>query len=191
MKLIGQKMKQILIVVLIFTAQSLWAQSNDSLTSSNSDQFQIYEKLISDRNIELNLKLDSTTVRCLVGDYGASSLKISVAELKNYAVFRHTTFGETEPCINAGFCGNTPMGSLNPDLIPEKIIDPMNLFERSTLNIKLFESFTLDTINRKCYRSLKEIVVSKVRGVLFKHEDGAELGLLDYDTCVSLVGINK
>lgn len=173
-------MKKLITLLFVFASNLVFAQ------------VETFETLIKEQDIQLNLKLDEQTVRCLVGDYGASSLKISVSDLKHYTVFRHTTWGETEPCINAGFCGNTPMGQLiNPDLIPEKIIDLLKPYELADLNIKLFEVITLDQVNKSCTRRLREHVSSTVRGVLFQHEDGAGIGSLDYDTCLTMVANKK
>ncbi len=167
-------MKYLITLFLTVAAQSAFAQ------------IETFENLIQERDITMNLKLDEQTVRCLVGDYGASSLKISVADLKHYTVFRHTTRGETEPCINAGFC-KTPFSFSDSDLVPEMIIDPLNPYEQATLNIKLFEIIYLDRDNKTCSRHLREEVSSTVRGMLFQHQDGAGIGNLNYEACLAMI----
>lgn len=84
-------MKNLIVLLAMIFSQTTFARSVFVEVPHSDPNYPIFETLIKEDNIPMNLKLDETTVRCLVGDYGGSSLKISVADLKYYAVFRHTT----------------------------------------------------------------------------------------------------
>lgn len=140
------------------------------------------------RQVEtLTLNLNEQTVRCLVGDYSSESLKISVPELKGITRFPQTTRGETAPCINAGSClfGKTPDGRR---LQPALILDPAKPTEDVEVTIVLKEELSISHEERRCDRSLREYVSATVRGLEFKHADGAYLGELDYETCLKMAG---
>ncbi len=135
--------------------------------------------------VSLAVPLNTATVRCLVGDYGSQSLKISMAALKPHTVFRQTTRGETEPCINAGSCvfDRTPDGRR---LSPELILDDAKPVENVEVTILLKEVLSIDHDAKVCGRSLQEDVSAMVRGLKFEHSDGEFLGTLDYETCVRM-----
>ncbi len=132
----------------------------------------------------LEAELNAQTVRCLVGDYGASSLKISIPGMRSITVFPHTTRGEVQPCINAGFCKSAiaPVSGLDPSMI----IDSNKPTENVELTVVLKEVLSLDHHSKKCDRSLLETVNTTVRGLKFAHADGAHLGDLEYDVCLRM-----
>jgi len=141
------------------------------------------------RSVEsLTVDLNAQTVRCLVGDYGASSLKISIPDMRRLTVFQHTTRGETQPCINAGPCrpGFAPDDGTVPGLDPSMILDPQKPTEEVELTIVLKEVLTMNANFKTCTRSLSETVNTKVRGLKFAHQDGAWLGNLDYEVCLKM-----
>lgn len=133
----------------------------------------------------MEIALNKETVRCLVGDYGARSLKISIEELMGLTVFRHTTRGETLPCINAGACSHEsdPNGE---GLKPEMILDETRPTEIVQMTIVLKEVLTLHHQEKICTRGLEETVSSHVRGLDFKHWDGAQIGHLEWDVCLKM-----
>lgn len=135
--------------------------------------------------VPLTIDLNGTTVKCLLGDYGSESLKISLPDLRDYTVFRQTTRGETAPCINAGSClfDTTPDGR---KLDPSLIIDPARPTEDVKILVVLNEILIIDHAQRSCSRSLVENISSTVRGLDFRHSDGAYLGTLDYDLCLKM-----
>lgn len=139
---------------------------------------------VSNLTHQLKAELNPKTVRCLIGDYGASSLKISLSALKNMTVFRHTTRGETEPCINAGFCAREDLGMPGPT--PASILDPNKPTEDIQVTVQLEEILDINHETQTCSRSLSETVTSPVRGLEFKHVDGAYLGSLDYEVCLKM-----
>lgn len=140
------------------------------------------ERLLSSGVYPLTLSLNNKTVRCLVGDYGSSSLKISVSELRGYTQFRQTTKGETEPCINAGACEQPGI----PGFKVEDIIRTEKPTEKVKVSVKLSEILEIDHENKTCTRSLVEAVKTKVRGIPFFHSDGANLGALNYEICLQM-----
>jgi hypothetical protein len=150
-------------------------------------QAQIETKNIerSRKVVPLTIALNNESVRCLIGDYGASSLKISLPELKGLTVFPQTTRGETDPCINAGVCkfGKAPDGR---PLSPELVIDSNRPTEDIQVTVVLTENLYIDHTAKTCSRSLSETISSPVRGLNFAHEDGASIGDLPYDVCVSM-----
>ncbi|OQW50332.1 MAG: hypothetical protein A4S09_00625 [Proteobacteria bacterium SG_bin7] len=142
------------------------------------------EILLSHKDQETILELNKSTVRCLVGDYGASSLKISVPQLRFLTVFRHTTRGEVQPCINAGPCfADRPSKKVRS---PEDVIDDSRPTEIVSISVDLFENLYIDHEKKSCVRTLVEKVFSKVRGMDFKHVDSGSLGQTSYDACLKL-----
>lgn len=135
--------------------------------------------------VSLTIPLNTKTVRCLLGDYGSQSLKISMDQLRAYTMFPQTTRGETAPCINAGSCvfDTAPDGRR---LGPELILDAERPTETVAVTIVLNEVLQIDHLNRKCSRSLQEDVSATVRALDFRHSDGASLGSLKYEDCLQL-----
>lgn len=152
-----------------------------------SGEVKSYERTLSNQTHDLEIALDETTVRCLVGDYGASSLKISVPELRDLTVFDHTTAGETEPCINAGMCATKFNG--NRGLTPRMILRFEEPTEEVSMTVVLTETLTINVVHKDCYKRLSEKVNSKVRGLQFAHEDGEQSVEVDYQTCRYQVGL--
>ena len=144
---------------------------------------------ISDITTQLLLKLDPSTVRCLVGDYGASSLKISVPQLTELAVFNHTTTGEVLPCINAGRC-EKKVGDkvVTPGLNPEMILDAARPTEQADVRVQLEEDYYLDHALKTCAREVSEKVTTTVRGLPFRHIKSAPLAEIPYDVCLRNLG---
>ncbi len=140
--------------------------------------------LVSHKDQEMTLELNKDTVRCLVGDYGASSLKISVPQLRFLTIFRHTTTGEVQPCINAGACFKDIPSRKGRS--PEDIIDESKPTEVVSISVDLFENLSIDHAKKQCVRSLVEKVFSKVRGMEFKHVDSGYLGNTSYEACLKL-----
>jgi hypothetical protein len=138
------------------------------------------EKVLSDFSPKLTVELTPATVRCIRGGYGAESLKITIPELKSYTIFRQTTSGETEPCINAGVC--TPGSGLNTG----SILDPGKPNEAVVVNIKLVEVMDIDQERKICTRGLVETVAAKVRGINFSHSDSGSLGETSVEACEAL-----
>lgn len=133
--------------------------------------------------IPLTIDLNAQTVRCLTGDYMASSLKISLPEIKPYIVFPQTTRGETAPCINAGFCKTR----FNKNgLTVEQVLDAAKPKEDINVTIVLHEELVIDHTTKTCSRSLTETLSSPIRGLDFFHTDGRDIGTLPYDVCVSM-----
>ncbi|MGZ3722576.1 MAG: hypothetical protein ACXVA9_06580 [Bdellovibrionales bacterium] len=135
--------------------------------------------------VPLTVELNKDTVRCLLGDYSSTSLKISVPELKGSTAFPQTTAGETAPCINAGSCrfGKTPDGRR---LDPSLIIDANKPTEDIQITVVLNEVLYINHDKQTCDRSLSERIDSTVRGIKFAHQDGASLGALEYDVCMKM-----
>lgn len=135
----------------------------------------------------LTLHLNPKTVRCLVGGYSSSSLKISVIELQGLTRFKQTTRGETAPCINAGSCdfGQSPDGR---PLSPALILDANRPTETVPVTVVLNEIITVDHTNRTCSRELRESVDAHVRGLDFHHDDGDYGVDADYDKCLLVIG---
>ena len=158
--------------------------SSIAFAQNQNQRFETVAVSVSNLKHKLTAQLNVLTVRCLEGDYGARSLKISLSALKELTVFRHTTRGETEPCINAGFCVRE--NSHTPGLTPDLILDPSRPSEDIEVNVKLEEILNIDHDMQLCRRSLSETVTSTVRGLDFKHKDGASLGNLDYQVCLKM-----
>lgn len=164
-------MKALLLIAALFTG-SAFAQTVEEKSFERSRQV-----------IPLEVELNKQTVRCLVGDYGASSLKISLADIRPYTVFPQTTRGETAPCINAGRCKTKFMKN---GLTVDQVIDTAKPTENINVTVVLLEEIVIDHMNKTCTRSLRETLDSPVRGLNFHHEDGKSIGDLPYDVCVSM-----
>lgn len=133
--------------------------------------------------VTLTINVNPQTVRCLVGGYAMSSLKITVPELKDFTRFRQTTRGETEPCINAGACKSPGF----PDgLDPSRILKSNKPTEEVNFTIVQEEVLNIDHTQKTCFRSVLETVSATVRGLKFEHTDGISLETTPYDVCVQL-----
>jgi hypothetical protein len=151
-----------------------------AFASSAFAEVEFKEKVLSDVTQKLSVELNSSTVRCIRGGYGAESLKITIPDLKYFTIFRQTTSGEVEPCINAGVC--TPQSGLNVG----RILDPGKPTEDVDVNIKLVEQMYIDRVGKTCTRDLLETVTAKVRGLDFSHQDQASLGTTSIEACDAL-----
>lgn len=140
-------------------------------------------RLLSSTTTPMTLALNAGSVRCLVGDYGASSLKITTPDLRYITMFRHTTQGETESCINAGPCKNSFNGS---HLEPSLIIDPSKPTEEVNITVDVSETLTIDHTAKTCQRMISEHVKTVVRGLPFQHLDQGFLGNTDYELCLKM-----
>ena len=144
-----------------------------------AEKIEYVDRVINIQNIPLTVALDASTVRCIKGDYGAPSLKISVPGLIGWTAFRQSTVGEKDPCINAGPCG--PHGHN-----PAEVIDTSKPDEVINVNDELHELLVLDNVSKTCARTLLEKLSSEVRGLLFTHEESHDIGVLDYDICLQM-----
>lgn len=152
--------------------------------AASAQKIEVIDKVLSVTTSRLLLELNNQTVRCLIGDYGSSSLKISVPDLRQITMFRHTTRGETQPCINAGFCRD---GSISGDLDPSLVIDPTKPTEEVDVKVRVIETLTIDHNYKTCSRRVSEHVEAQVRGLKFEHLDGGQLGdSTDYEVCLKL-----
>lgn len=151
--------------------------------SALAEDVEIVKNLLSHTDTEFEISLNKDTVRCLVGNYGASSLKISVPELKHITILRHTTDGEDLPCINAGPCKGVgaPEGRSPSDILEEN-----KPTERVSISVDRYEELVLDHKKKTCQRTILEEVFSKVRGLDFKHFDYGGLGNTSYEACLKL-----
>jgi len=142
------------------------------------------ETLISDRTTEIKLDLNTETVQCLVGDYGASSLKIVVPQIKHLAYLDHTSRGAPGPCINAGVCQSTP----DAQGLSQTTDYRLPLFHDSskpteTVQLRVVKSEVAEISNSQCVRGYKEVVTATVRGVSFYHAARIPLASLPLDQC--------
>jgi hypothetical protein len=135
--------------------------------------------LISDQTYNLEVKLDKNSVKCLVGDYGASSLKIVVPEIRYFANLDHTSEGSGGPCINAGRCNQG-----NKDSRFSILHDLARPTEQIKLRVLKTENYEI--IDDACQRSYHEKISSNVRGTDFIHFASAELATLDKKFCLAL-----
>ncbi|OUR95299.1 hypothetical protein A9Q84_15780 [Halobacteriovorax marinus] len=156
-----------------------------------------FSRIIKDRTHETTIKLDRSTVRCSALGYGSAELKITVPSLKWNAIFDHSNTDGRGPCVTAGrmscsaflqFPAITP-GSL-PDLslpnnsIPDVLIDAEKPEERISVRVFLTEEFNIR--EEICTRTLKENVVTMVRGIEFKHQRVKSIGELPISECVKV-----
>jgi len=142
------------------------------------------ETVISDRTSEIELDLNTETVQCLVGDYGANSLKIVVPQIKHLAYLDHTSRGAPGPCINAGICQSTPGGQR----LGETTDYRLPLFHEAskpteTVQLRVVKSEVAEVSNSQCVRGYREVVTTTVRGVSFSHAAQIPLASLPLDQC--------
>lgn len=168
-------MKLITVLTVLVAGQMAFAQSLGVLQKS---------VIISDRTTNVTLELDASTVKCLVGDYGASSLKISVPELNRIANFNHTTEGESLPCINAGPCKTE---FVKNGLEVNDILGKGGPTESAKVRVVSEEYYYMETANNYCYRGIVETVTTEVRGLPFKHVKEAPLATMPLSTCRSVI----
>jgi hypothetical protein len=142
------------------------------------------ETVISDTTTEIELDLNTETVQCLVGDYGANSLKIVVPQIKHLAYLDHTSRGAPGPCINAGFCKSSPdstrLGQTTDYRLPalHDVNKPTEIVQ-----LRVVKKEVADISNGRCVRGYKEEVSATVRGTQFYHQAQIPLASLPLDQC--------
>lgn len=135
------------------------------------------ERVIRDQTVPSQIQLDATTVRCSAIGYSQAELKISVPDLEFLAVFNHTNFGESAPCMTAGAC--------QPGRMPANILTSEPT-EDISLHVVLKETYDLDAAAKTCQHTLIEEISTVVRGVPFFHQRSADLGDFPFDLCQKL-----
>lgn len=136
-------------------------------------------KEISRQTLEIEVKVDETTVRCSALGYSRPELKVDVPALDWAATFQHRNFGEGQPCMTAGRCTN--------ERSPELILAGGAGVDKAQLEVVHTEEAYLDESNNTCYRSLVETVTMQLRGQTFTHRRSGVLSEVSADLCKAIL----
>jgi hypothetical protein len=150
-----------------------------SLSSFANTEFKT--KVISIREVNLEIVLDSQTVLCSRADYGAEFLKILIPQLAELTFLDHRNRGAGAPCVGAGMCGN----DWHDGPRPGDILDVNKPTEQITVKIELSRSFSLNHETKECNVGMEEKIFTNVRGIEFFHNRYAPLGERNYEDCLN------
>jgi len=70
--------------------------------------------------------------------------------------------------------------------MPEDLLKADEPNVEANIRVDLKETYHIDHTNKKCSRSLEEIVSTKIRGFDFSHNRDAGLGDFPYELCTKL-----
>ena len=136
---------------------------------------------------EMNVVLNTLTVRCSSFGYGMRELKVNIAGLDGWTLFDHTNilFGDKSdlPCMTAGACrlGNREGGFSVDDILQQK---PRT--ERIVVNREVAENRFIGDNNNQvkvCFRVLAERLQTVIGGVEFTHTRTGEVLELPTKAC--------
>ena len=154
-------MKSLLLGSLILIGFGAQAKNSERVLLSDSKTF--------------TTEVSTTTVRCSEKGYGRQELKISLSGLDGWTLFDHSNanVGDiVEPCMTAGMCKASPTGpgfSID-DLVQNKPGIETVTVARKVTEVKIESK---DENNQDiCVRSLREDLVTSVRGIAFHHSRG-------------------
>lgn len=167
-------MKAVLLVLGILGFQFVHAQHVPDRESA---------KVISDYTYDLAIDLNDKTVQCLIGDYGASSLKVVIPDLKELTNLDHTSRGAAGPCVTAGFCNQ--MHVFPPtDTRLSSLITPSKPSENIKLRVVMSEVFFADIQGKRCGHFYREEVSTIIRGIPFNHVREIALAKVELADCM-------
>lgn len=161
-----------LLILLSLVSQVSWAESG----------FRQFDRVSLEDQFEVNVVIDEGSVRCSHIGYSLEELKISIPDLRRFTVFDHANFGESEPCMTAGACGNDWMDGFSID----DLIQGNPGVERMKIDRVLTESFSLDFEAQSCGRFLIENINGKLRGIEFRHTVHKRIGGLPLEVCLQI-----
>lgn len=152
---------KILISSLAFIiGSSAWGQATNSV-------------LVQSKTQPVEIELNTDTVKCLIGDYGVSSLKVLIPELANMTLLNHRVPGSNAPCVTAGFCkGLVPGEELDVSMILGEDRPPTEVIY---VTIDLMRDSQWIEATQTCEVFMTEVVTTQIRGLEFKHTRAAEL----------------
>lgn len=122
--------------------------------------------LVQERTETIEIDLTKDTVKCLVGDYGAMSLKVLIPELANLTILNHRVPGSNAPCVTAGLC-KTDL--IEDGLKIEDIVDEKHPKEKVGVEVSLYRSALWNETTQVCNLTMMEEVKTKIRGIEFTH----------------------
>ena len=163
-----------MILLLVLISTSVQAQS----------RFESKEKTISKNvaqvEIELN-ELNEQTVLCSAADYGARFLKVLIPALADLTVMDHQNTGAGAPCVAAGMCEFTPGDG---GFSTTDILDGSAPVAKVDIEVTLTRVFSLDHEKKTCHVSLRENVLTEIRGIEFTHIRHASIGERAFGDCL-------
>ncbi len=142
---------------------------------------QAKEVVISDETYDVNIAMNPSTVKCLIGDYSASSLKIIIPDLKWMTSLDHTSGDSGGPCVTAGFC-NGPIGAGVDTRLP-LLTDVTKPFEDIKVRVLKTEVWTAHPGSNRCNHIYVEKVTTTIRGIDFAHTRQIGLSEVELKNC--------
>lgn len=165
-------MKKMILIALALMATNVQAQQN---------RFEQKEKVVTKNVAQVEIELNQQTVLCSAADYGASFLKILIPALADLTVMDHQNTGAGAPCVAAGMCELFPgSGGFNTT----DILDGSAPTELVDIEVTLTRVFRLDHEKKTCNVSLREDVLTEVRGIELTHIRFVTLGERPFDDCL-------
>ncbi len=144
-------------------------------------RFESKEKVVSKNVARVEIELSEATVLCSAADYGARFLKILIPALADLTIMDHQNTGAGAPCVAAGMCEFMPGdGGFNTT----DILDGSAPNETVDIEVTLTRVFNLDHEKKTCQVSLRENVLTEVRGIEFTHVRFATIGERAFSDCL-------
>lgn len=150
-------------ILLLGSLLTLTAQAN----AQNSIQ-----KLISEKTVAINVRIDSKNVKLSKADYALPTVKVLIPELAEHTLMDHRNTGEGAPCMATD-------GTRDPN----KVIQNKHGIDRAEIKIKLTQHLFADVENNICYVSLSEELETDIRGFKFVHVRDTALPNREIEDC--------
>lgn len=152
------------------------------LTTLSLHITQAKEVVISDETYDINIAMNPATVKCLIGDYSASSLKVVIPDLKWMTSLDHTSGDSGGPCVTAGWC-NGNFGSMTDTRLP-LLTDETKPFEDIKVRVLKTEVWTAYPESNRCNHVYVEKVTTTIRGIDFAHTRQLGLSEVELKNCL-------
>lgn len=138
------------------------------------------ETVLSDQTTDLEIDLNSKTVKCSARGYMSPNLKVLVPGLADITVMNHRNPGEGAPCIAAGDCFGTGQ---TPGITPEDILQSGTGVDTVPVRVILTRVSLPDHEAKVCNVTLKEEIHAIIRGVPFYHLRAQEMAKRNLADC--------
>lgn len=146
-------------------SETAWADALAGGVAKPAARSELEGSVVRDQTTNVNVDLNSKTVKCSSADYSARMLKVLVPGLADLTILNHRNTAEGAPCVAAGRCG--------PDLGPDTILKAGDGVEQVPVRVVLQKVTALD--GAVCHVTLVETVTTTIRGLPFFHERRQEV----------------
>ena len=141
-------------------SETAWADALAGGVAKPAAQTELEGTVVRDQTTEVNVDLNSKSVKCSAAGYSMPLLKVLVPGLADLTILNHRNRGEAAPCIASERCDG--------DFGPDNILKAGEGVEQIPVRVVLKRVTTLD--GEVCHVTLVETVQTTIRGIQFNHE---------------------